>query len=113
MTFTELIIVPAYLSGFFLIAALTQLLLGAPLYSALTSIVLCVGNLAKLSKPLLAIRWVLATLAAILVTLPLIFVILHSMLAFERRLAVISAALLSAMVACLILWRAPRELQQP
>lgn len=131
MTFTELIIVPAYLSGVFLIAALAQLLLGAPWYAAITSIVLSASSLTnyvalvlvtrqkvvqgrtRLSKPLLGIRWVLVALAAILVTLPLAFVLLHQLLAFERPVAVLVAAGLTTIIAFFILWRAPRELPKP
>ena len=56
VTFTELIIVPAYVSAFFLIAALAQLLLGAPLYAAITSIALSVGSLANYTALVLGTR---------------------------------------------------------
>ncbi len=129
VTYTELITVPAYMSGLFLVAALAQLLLGTPLYSVLAWVGLSAGSLTnyialvigtrhklaqgltRLSAPLLGIRWVLASLAAILVTLPLAFVMLHHVLGFERIMAVLLAASVAITVAFLILWRAPRSLR--
>ncbi len=120
MTYAELVLLPALVSGLFLLMALTQILVGVPLRFSIISILVSMSMLGNyvsivfvtraklgqgrtvLNRPLLGIRPVLAGHAALLVLMPTIFLVLYYGVGINRHWAVGTAAVLGVIGALMV-----------